>query len=87
MDKEFYDKCAALMGTTHEYHEPVPRRTRWNTRRLGNGRFPNRGVIRPYNASCIHVMLSNPPMTKTFTSVDALFEFLATLPPLEPPLE
>lgn len=83
MDKDFYDRCAELMGTTHEYNTPVARRTRWNTRRLGNGRFPGRGVIRPYNPKCIHVMLTNPKMTRTFTSVDALFEFLATLPPLE----
>jgi len=83
MNKEFYDRCAELLGTTHEYHDPVPRRTRWNTRLLGNGRFPGRGVIRPYNANCIHAMLTNPRIVRTFTSVDALFEFLETLPPLE----
>lgn len=77
-DQAFYDKCAALLGTTHEYHDPV-RRTRWNNRRLGNGRFPGRGVIRPYGPHCIHVMLSNPVVMRTFASVDALFEFLETL--------
>ena len=79
MNKEFYDNCARLMGTTHEYNLPVPRRTRWNTRILGNGRFPNRGVIRPFGPTCIHVMLTNPTITKTFESEHTLFEFLETV--------
>ena len=76
MNKDFFDKCADLMGTTHEFNTPVPWRNRWNTRRIGNGRFPRRGVIRPYGPTCIHVMLTNPRFNKTFTSVEALFEAL-----------
>ena len=79
MNKEFYDKCADIMGTTHDYRTPVPRRTRWNNRLLGNGRFPNRGVIRPFGDKCIHVMLTNPRVCQTFDSPEQLFDFLKGL--------
>lgn len=42
----FYIKCSEILGIEHEYNTPVPRRTRWNTRLIGNGRFPGFGLIR-----------------------------------------
>jgi hypothetical protein len=61
MDNEdFYNKCAELLGVEHEY---LPfthyKRTRWNNRTPGSGRFPGRGIIRKFGNQ-IHVALTNP---------------------------
>lgn len=48
--EEFYAQCSKLLGIPHEYRDPV-RRTRWNARRLGNGRFPGFGLIQSYGGA------------------------------------
>jgi hypothetical protein len=55
--QEFYARCSEILGVAHEYHDPVRRRTRWNARFLGNGRFPGVGLIQCYGAGGIRVML------------------------------
>lgn len=54
--EEFYAECSRILGIAHEYHDPYSRRTRWNTRRLGNGRFPGFGLIQCFGPGGIRVM-------------------------------
>ena len=75
-EQDFYNRCAEILNVAHEYHEPVRRRNRWNTRFLGNGRFPGYGVIRMYNASCIHIIFSKPTVSKIFECDTDVFAFL-----------
>lgn len=59
-DREFYDRCAEVLGTDHEYlpfaHHA---RTRWNNRRPGSGRFPGFGIIRIFGDE-IHIAINSP---------------------------
>lgn len=71
--KQFYDTCAEILDIVHEYHEPVPKRTRWNTRKLGNGRFPGFGLVQCFG-SCIRVVSKKG--TKIFYEYDKVYEYL-----------
>lgn len=74
LDNEaFYGACADALGIRHDYVEPVPRRNRWNTRRLGNGRFPGFGLVRAYS-SC--VIVTSRRGTKKFSDRAAVLEWL-----------
>lgn len=47
--EEFYLECARLLDTVYEctpWRWPGVRKTRWNNRDPGEGRFPNFGLIR-----------------------------------------
>lgn len=61
-DEQFYAECAALLGTTHEGTAfPYRKRTRWNNRTPGRGRFTGRGTIRVFG-DIVHVALNNPSL-------------------------
>ena len=79
--EDFYDKCAEILGCAHEGNKfPHRRRTRWNNRVAGRGRFPGFGIIRRFNSNNIHVALSYPiSLQKTFKSEDDVFETLKGL--------
>lgn len=49
--EEFYKRCSEILGIEHEYHVPYKRRTRWNTRVLGNGRFPGFGLVQDFGGA------------------------------------
>src|ERR1051326_5059587 len=82
--EEFYQRCADLLCTDHDYHEPPTVRfpirhdgtirntykTRYNGRVPGNGRFPGRGIVRVYGPSNVHVVLRDPSLTGTYPSLD-----------------
>lgn len=46
----FYDRVAEALGMEHEFRTPNRRRTRWNNRKLGNGRFPGFGLVRVHGS-------------------------------------
>lgn len=70
--EDFYRAVAQLLDETHSYRPfPFGRRTRWNNRTAGNGRFPNRGLVRYYSPTCIHISLTSPPIQGTFSSSTA----------------
>ena len=71
--KAFYAQCSEILGIEHEWNDPVPRRTRWNTRFLGNGRFKGFGLIRCYASQ---VMITSKQGTKMFPSAEAVYEYL-----------
>jgi hypothetical protein len=80
-NEQFYAECAALLGTTHE-GKPFPylhsRRTRWNNRIAGQGRFPGRGVIRVFGDS-VHVALHSPPVHFIGTK-ESVLDLLRAIP-------
>jgi hypothetical protein len=71
-DEQFYAECAALLGSPHE-GEPFRfhKRTRWNNREPGQGRFPGRGIIRSFG-STVHVALLDPAISMTGTKEEVL---------------
>jgi hypothetical protein len=71
--KAFYAQCGEILGIAHEWNDPVPRRTRWNTRFLGNGRFPGFGLIRCYDTQ---IMITSKLGTKMFASTEAVYKYL-----------
>ncbi|NJO59868.1 MAG: hypothetical protein HC836_16750 [Richelia sp. RM2_1_2] len=74
-EQDFYNTCAKILGIDHEYTVPYRRRDRWNTRKLGNGRYPGFGVIRYCSSSYIIVMCKKG--TRVFDNEQRVFEFLA----------
>lgn len=77
--KDFFDECANILGTQHNFVDLKPRRktdrktgkiiqtdsayTRWGPRIPGNGRFPGFGLVRVFSPSNIFVVLQNPIQT------------------------
>jgi len=59
-DEAFYARCADLLGTVHE-HLPFThhKRTRWNNRKPGSGRFPGCGIIRIFGNE-VHIAIRSP---------------------------
>ena len=74
--REFYDNCANILQIGHEFHEPVRRRNRWNTRRLGNGRFPGFGLVQCFG-STVRVMSKHG--TKMFKTYEETYDYLHKL--------
>ena len=75
--KEFYERCAEILGIKHEYNTPVPKRTRWNNRFIGNGRYPGFGLIRCYGNSVM--VTSKTHGSKMFTDYESVYEYLVAL--------
>lgn len=73
--REFYEKCAKLLNCAeHTYRLfPYKKRTRWNNRTAGNGRFPGHGIVRMFGPNAIQVALYNPKLSGQFTSMDAVY--------------
>lgn len=73
-DDIFYKECADLLDTTYDCESfPWRKRTRWNNRKPGSGRYPGYGLIRCFG-DVVHVVLHTPvKLNATFTNkVDAL---------------
>lgn len=75
-DQEFYSECAKLLGVEYD---GIPfkyrKRTRWNNRVPGSGRFYEKGIIRVFG-NTVHVALNEPECHKIFDSKEAVLEFL-----------
>jgi hypothetical protein len=62
-EEAFYRECAAILGAEDLYeprHLLKLKRTRWNNRAPGNGRFPGFGTIRMFGPGHIHIALRQP---------------------------
>ena len=59
-DKEFYERCATILGTRYDC-QPFTghKRTRWNNRKPGGGRFPEHGIIRLFGEH-VQIALRSP---------------------------
>lgn len=79
VEQGFYEECAKILATSYEYKKfPYRKKTRWNNRAPGNGRFPGFGLIRMFSPSLIQVSLVNPATNKTFYSMQDVYDFLAS---------
>lgn len=72
--KIFYDRCAEILKIPHEWNEPARRRTRWNNRRLGNGRFPGFGLVQTCGEKSFRVV--SKAGTRVFDTADAVYAYL-----------
>jgi hypothetical protein len=81
--EEFYTKVSEILNIEHTYAEPALRRTRWNTRLLGNGRFPGFGLVQ-HCGSYIRI-ISKQTGTIILDTPDETYEFLRKQR-FEPPL-
>lgn len=77
--EEFYEHCGRLLGVGHE-GQPFPyyKRTRWNNRKPGQGRFPGRGIIRVFGSQ-VHIALTNPALHKICDSKEECLNVLKSL--------
>ena len=75
--EEFYEECARILGCEYEGEAFTSyKRTRWNNRRAGQGRFPGFGTIRHYGDD-IHVALRHPITSiGTFKTEEEVISFL-----------
>lgn len=71
--KAFYARCGKILGIKHNWNTPVKKRTRWNTRRIGNGRFPGYGLIRVYGDS---IMVINRQGSKMYSKAEEVYQML-----------
>ena len=50
VEQEFYQAVADLLRTQYNYSPfPYSKRSRWNNRHAGNGRYPGHGLVRKYS--------------------------------------
>lgn len=81
IEHEFYQNVADLLDCENQYvPNPFRKRTRWNNRLPGNGRFEEHGLARFYSPSNIHVMLHTPRINSLYSnSTDALIAISAAI--------
>jgi hypothetical protein len=70
---EFYNTVSSILNIDHDYHDPVRKRTRWNARNLGNGRYPGFGLVQCFGSS-VRVMSKHG--TKIFYSYEDTYKYL-----------
>ena len=71
---DFYAECAVILGVAHEGEEFTHyKRTRWNNRRPGRGRFPGAGLIRVFG-DVVHINIRSPVIVQA--TVEGLPEAL-----------
>jgi len=67
-EERFYRAVADIIGCADHEYRPYPfrKRTRWNTRQIGNGRFPGHGIVRRFSENMVHVSLTSPSVSGVF---------------------
>lgn len=76
-NEAFYRECARLLGTSYDCVPfPFRKRTRWNNRTAGSGRFPGHGIIRVFGDE-VQVALTCPKLTMV-GSKDEVLDRLAS---------
>jgi hypothetical protein len=79
VEAEFYKKCAEILDVDYTYKKRYLKKTRWNNRDPGNGRFPGHGLIRYYSGDNIHIILTKPVIiNKICKSADEVLLLLKT---------
>jgi hypothetical protein len=75
--EDFYAECAAILECDHVGEAFTHyKRTRWNNRTPGRGRFPGRGIIRVFGNQ-VHIALTYPqPVSKIVQGMDEALAFL-----------
>lgn len=70
----FYTRCGEILNIEHTFKTPVPRRNRWNTRRLGNGRYPGFGLIHCYGT--VIRVISRDHGARMFNTYEDVYQYL-----------
>lgn len=80
MSESFYLQCAELLGTSYNCKPfPYSKRTRWNNRAPGSGRYPGFGTIRKFGNQ-VHMSLRHPVShSKVYANEDDAITFLKNL--------
>ena len=70
--QEFYQQIADILNYAYKL-KPFPyyKRTRWNNRAPGSGRFIGHGVVRAFGENLISVCLHTPKINGIFNSYDS----------------
>lgn len=73
---EFYEQVAQILGTEYDC-KPFPwyKRTRWNNRQPGSGRYPGFGVVRCFGDQ-VHIALHTPNINKIANSKEEAIKLL-----------
>lgn len=71
--REFYERVSEILNIEHDFHDPLKRRTRWNTRNLGNGRFPGFGLVQCFGSTVRVVSKSG---TRMFDDYEKVYDYL-----------
>ena len=80
VEADFYHRCAEILKIEYSFQPYFLKKTRWNRRDPGNGRFIGYGLIRRYGGNNIHIMLTKPKMVnKMFNNEDQVFLYLKEL--------
>ena len=76
IEEDFYQEIALLLGCDEHCYKQYPytKRTRWNNRNPGNGRYPGFGIIRRYNSNNISVNLHTPHVVGQFSSETSVLD-------------
>ena len=76
-NEDFYIKCGELLQSNTVYAPfPYYRRTRWNNRVAGSGRYEGKGVIRVFSETMIHVALNEPEIRGVYNSKEAVLSLI-----------
>ena len=80
VEQSFYLAVAEkLQCDGHIYRQfPFRRRTRWNNRTAGNGRYPGHGLVRYFGPSHIDVRLNHPPVSGVYCSTELALAAIQT---------
>ena len=74
---EFYSACAELLGTHHDGEAfPYYKRTRWNNRKAGRGRFPGCGLIKAHGELVLIQLHSPKSVTAQIEGLAEALDFL-----------
>ena len=79
-EEGFYREVARVLGCDDHVYRPFPyhKRTRWNNRAPGNGRYPGHGMVRRYSPNHILIGLNNPRLAGLYRSDHAALSAIKT---------
>ena len=64
-----------MLGCEIEYSPyPYSKKTRWNNRLPGNGRYPGYGLVRRFSGNSIHLFLRVPQITGAFEDAGSVLD-------------
>lgn len=81
IEHDFYQNVAVLLDCDDLYRKfPFRKRTRWNNRSAGNGRFGGHGLVRYFGPGHISISLHNPIVNGIFyNTTDALHAIVSKM--------
>lgn len=76
-DEDFYAQCSEILKAEHSGKAfPHCKRTRWNNRSAGRGRYPGKGIIRLFGDTVQIALRSPVEMHRTIEGRESALEIL-----------